>query len=149
MRANSHPRRTFLSASLLALAGGLPSGGISADAPNKKSVKSNEVKIEGVNPLESPASDVGYTPAILASGQRLLFISGQGPRDYDAPMETQFRQTFERIKAIVEQAGGTMRNLVILRAYFVHFGRDLPVYRKVRKEFLLKPYPASTAVGVT
>lgn len=42
-----------------------------------------------------------------------------------------------------------MRNLVILRAYFVHFSRDLPVYRKVRKEYLVKPYPASTAVGVT
>lgn len=42
-----------------------------------------------------------------------------------------------------------MANIVILRAYFVHFSRDLPVYRKVRKEFLVKPYPASTAVGVT
>jgi enamine deaminase RidA (YjgF/YER057c/UK114 family) len=50
---------------------------------------------------------------------------------------------------IVEQAGGSMKNLVILRAYFVHFARDLPIYRKVRKEYLVKPYPASTAVGVT
>ena len=64
-------------------------------------------------------------------------------------METQFRQTFERIKVILQQAGGTMANIVILRAYFAHFSRDLPVYRKVRKEYLLKPYPASTAVGVT
>ena len=92
---------------------------------------------------------MGYTPAILAEGQRLLFISGQGPRDYNADVETQFRQTFERIKLILEQAGGTMANIAILRAYFVHFSRDLPVYRKVRKEFLVKPYPASTAVGVT
>ena len=92
---------------------------------------------------------MGYTPGILAEGQRLVFISGQGPKDYRVDMETQFRQTFERIKLILEQAGGTMANIAILRAYFVHFSRDLPVYRKVRKDYLVKPYPASTAVGVT
>lgn len=107
------------------------------------------MKLTGLNPPDAPAADVGYTPGILAEGQRLVFISGQGPRDYKADMETQFRQTFERIQLILEQAGGTMRNLVILRAYFIHFSRDLPIYRKVRKEFLVKPYPASTAVGVT
>ena len=37
----------------------------------------------------------------------------------------------------------------MLRAYFVHLSRDLPAYRKVRKEFLTEPYPALTAVGVT
>ena len=92
---------------------------------------------------------MGYTPGILAEGQRLVFISGQGPRHYDADVETQLRQTFERIKVILEQAGGTMWNIVILRAYFVHFSRALPVYRKVCKEYLVQPYPASTAVGVT
>ena len=107
------------------------------------------LRIQGLNPPDAPAADVGYTPGILAEGQRLVFISGQGPRDYSADMETQFRQTFERINVILEQAGGAMRNIVILRAYFVHFSRDLPVYRKVRKEYLVRPYPASTAVGVT
>ena len=106
------------------------------------------MKLKGLNPPDAPAADVGYTPDILAEGQRLVFVSGQGPKDYNADMETQFRQTFERIKVILEQAGGTMANIAILRAYFVHFSRDLPVYRKVRKEFLVKPYPASTAVGV-
>lgn len=92
---------------------------------------------------------MGYTPGVFAEGQRLVFISGQGPRDYEADRETQFRQTFERIKVILEQAGGAMWNIVILRAQLVHFSRDLPVYRKVRKEHPVQPYPASTAVGVT
>jgi len=51
--------------------------------------------------------------------------------------ETQFRQTFERIKLILEHAGGSMRNIVMLRAYFVQFSPDLPVYRRVRKEYLV------------
>ncbi len=42
-----------------------------------------------------------------------------------------------------------MHNVLMLRSYFVQLSRDLPIYCKVRKEFLVKPYPASTAVGVT
>jgi enamine deaminase RidA (YjgF/YER057c/UK114 family) len=146
---NPHDRRTFLTATLLGVAGGVPSIASAADEPTSATASSRVAKIKGLNPHDAPAADVGYTPGILAEGQRLVFISGQGPRDYNADMETQFRQTFERIKVILEQAGGSMRNLVILRAYFVHFNRDLPVYRKVRKEYLFQPYPASTAVGVT
>ena len=36
-----------------------------------------------------------------------------------------------------------------MRSYFVNIQRDLASFRKVRREFLTKPYPASTAVGVT
>ena len=147
-KPKSPDRRAFLTTALLGVSAGIPAVGKAADQPELSSAGS-KFKIRGINPLDAPAADVGYTPGILAEGQRLLFISGQGPRDYDANMETQFRQTFERIKVILEQAGGSMKNIVILRAYFVHFARDLPIYRKVRKEYLVKPYPASTAVGVT
>ena len=40
-------------------------------------------------------------------------------------------------------------DVVMLRSYFVHLARDLPIYRKVRMDYLREPYPASTAVGVT
>ena len=148
-RSNSQDRRAFLSATVLGLAGGIPSIAKAAEDSKADPSRAKSARITGLNPPDAPAADVGYTPGILAEGQRLVFISGQGPRDYNADMETQFRQTFERIKVILQQAGGTMANIVILRAYFAHFSRDLPVYRKVRKEYLLKPYPASTAVGVT
>jgi enamine deaminase RidA (YjgF/YER057c/UK114 family) len=148
LQEDSPDRRKFLAAAFLGLAGGIPVVAKAADQ-GKAPAAGLDFKIRGLNPPDAPAADVGYTPGILAQGQRLVFISGQGPRDYDANMETQFRQTFERIKIILEQAGGSMRNLVILRAYFLHFSRDLPIYRKVRKEYLVQPYPASTAVGVT
>jgi len=145
----SHARRKFLATGLLGIAAGIPIIAKAAEDSKANTLRSQPAKIKGLNPPDAPAADVGYTPGILTEGQRLVFISGQGPRDYNADMETQFRQTFERIKVIIEQAGGTMANIAILRAYFVHFSRDLPVYRKVRKEYLVKPYPASTAVGVT
>jgi enamine deaminase RidA (YjgF/YER057c/UK114 family) len=145
-QSRSSGRRAFLSAALLGLCAPAVA---KADSQVNASTSGSKLRIQGLNPPDAPAADVGYTPGILAEGQRLVFISGQGPSDYNAPMEVQFRQTFERIKIILEQAGGSMRNLVILRAYFVRFSRDLAVYRKVRKEYLVKPYPASTAVGVT
>ena len=102
-----------------------------------------------LHPEGAPADDAGYTPGILAEGQKLIVVSGQGPEDLNADMETQMRQTFERIGMILRAAGASFENVVILRAYFVHFSRDLPIYRKVRKDYLSEPYPASTAIGVT
>src|SRR6516165_6331595 len=98
---NPHDRRTFLTATLLGVAGGVPSIASAADEPTSATASSRVAKIKGLNPHDAPAADVGYTPGILAEGQRLVFISGQGPRDYNADMETQFRQTFERIKVIL------------------------------------------------
>lgn len=103
----------------------------------------------GIFPDTVKAADVGYSPAILAKGDRMLFISGQGPKDYDADPETQIRQTFENLQTVLEAAGATWANVTLIRSFFVNMKRDLPLYRKVRKEFLVKPYPASTAVGTT
>jgi enamine deaminase RidA (YjgF/YER057c/UK114 family) len=79
----------------------------------------------------------------------LIFVSGQGPADLTADMETQMRQTFQRIGRVLAEAGASFENVVLVRSYFVNIQRDLPVYRKIRREFLVKPYPASTAVGIT
>jgi len=104
-------------------------------------------KRTALRPAGAPSADVGYSPAILAEGRRLLFISGQGPEDLDADMETQIRQTFDRIGLLLKEAGATFANVVIVRSYWVHMLRDLAAFRKVRKEYLVEPYPASTAVG--
>ena len=90
-----------------------------------------------------------YSPAVLAQGQQVLFISGQGPKNYEADIEIQIRETFEQIRSIVEAAGGAMGDITMIRVYFLDMSRDLEAFRKVRQEFLVEPYPAATAVGVT
>lgn len=107
------------------------------------------MKIEAIQPVSVATAAPFYSPAIRAEGSGLLFISGQGPRDLDADMQTQFRQTFEQIQTLVTAAGGTLSNVTMLRAYFLNLARDLETFRKVRQEFLVAPYPASTAVGVS
>jgi 2-iminobutanoate/2-iminopropanoate deaminase len=136
-------RRLFMTGTLSGFAAGTIAS-LSAESVEAGTGKS---ELKGLHPDGVPAADSGYTPGILASGQKMIFVSGQGPEDYKADMETQMRQTFERIGKVLEKAGASFENVVILRSYFVHLSRDLPAYRKVRKEFLKKPYPASTAVG--
>lgn len=105
------------------------------------------VKRSALHPEGAPSADSGYSPAIVAEGRRLLFISGQGPKDYEADMETQIRQAFDRIGLLLKEAGGSFANVVIVRSYWMHMLRDVAAFRKVRKEYLVEPYPASTAVG--
>ncbi len=106
-------------------------------------------QIQALQPGGAPAAAPGYSPGILASGGRIVVVSGQGPEDLSADMETQVRQTFDRIRLILEAAGGSLRDVVMLRVYFRNLARDLPAYRKVRQEYFSEPFPASTAVGVT
>jgi enamine deaminase RidA (YjgF/YER057c/UK114 family) len=135
----------MLRGAMLAAAGGLVLGQSTRgdDAPKTRA------KIEALHPEGAPAADASYSPAILADGQRLLFISGQGPEDVKADMETQIRQTFDRIGILLKAAGASFANVVMIRSYWVHIERDLPIFRKVRREYLQEPYPASTAVGTT
>jgi enamine deaminase RidA (YjgF/YER057c/UK114 family) len=107
------------------------------------------IRLQGLYPAGAPAAASGYSPGIRAEGQRVIFVSGQGPDDLKAGMEAQIRQTFDRIGLVLRAGGASFRDVVMVRAYFVHLARDLPVYRKVRKDYLSEPYPASTAVGVT
>jgi enamine deaminase RidA (YjgF/YER057c/UK114 family) len=138
-------RRDMLRGAMLAAAGGMAVGqSARADDPPKTTAK-----IEALHPEGAPAADASYSPAILAQGQRLLFISGQGPEDVKLDMETQIRQTFDRIDILLKAAGASFANVVIIRSYWVHIQRDLPIFRKVRREYLVEPYPASTAVGTT
>jgi enamine deaminase RidA (YjgF/YER057c/UK114 family) len=135
----------MLRGAMLAAAGGL----VLNHTAHAEDTPKTAAKIEALHPEGAPAADASYSPAILAQGQRLLFISGQGPEDVKADMEIQIRQTFERIGLLLKAAGASFANVVIIRSYWVHLTRDLPIFRKVRREYLVEPYPASTAVGTT
>ena len=96
----------------------------------------------------------GYSYVAEISRGKLVFISGQvaldsqgnlvGKDDYAA----QTRQVFENLKAAVEAAGGTLKDIVKLNYYCVDLSR-LPEIRAVRVSFLDKErLPVSTAVEV-
>ncbi len=100
-------------------------------------------------PAGLPPADLGYSQGFLADARKLVVLAGNGPDDLAADMETQMHQTFRRIERVLREAGATFDHVIFIRSYFVHLARDLPVFRKVRRQYLSRPYPASTVVGVT
>ena len=138
-------RRDVLRTAALAAAGGLLFDQIAkADDAPAASVKRQALYVEGAQ-----AADIGYSPAILAEGKKVLMISGQGPKDHTADIETQIRQTLDKIGLLLKSAGGSYANVIMVRHYWLHLQRDLPIFRKVRRDYFVEPYPASTGIGVS
>lgn len=84
----------------------------------------------------------------------LLFISGQVALDADGQLvgrgdiTAQAVQIFENIKALVEQAGGTMDDIVKLTIYLTDM-RDRPKLLEIRKKYFTSDFPTSTLVMVS
>ncbi len=60
----------------------------------------------------------------------------------------QARQAFKNMKALVEQAGGTMDDIVKLTIYITDI-RDADAVRRARSEFFKGDFPTATLVCVT
>ena len=138
-------RRDILRTATLAAAGGLLFDQF-ASAAESSTVT---VKRQALHPEGAPAADIGYSPAILAEGKKVLMISGQGPKDHKADMETQIRQTLDKIGLLLKSAGGSFANVIMVRHYWLRLQRDLPIFRKIRRDYFVEPYPASTGIGVS
>ncbi len=88
-----------------------------------------------VNPA-TLAEPRGYNHGILVSGGRLLFLAGQDASGADgrisAPgnLVAQYEQVLRNLKAVVEEAGGQMQDIVKLNL----FVRDRDDYRAHLKE---------------
>ena len=139
-------RRDFLGGAFLGMAGGSLAALSSTPAAAGAETRSKPERT-CLTPGGLPPADSGYSQGILAEAGRLVCVSGQGPDDLNADMETQLRQTLQNIGKVLEVAGASFEDIVFIRGYFVHLARDLPVYRKVRRDYLVKPYPASSCVG--
>jgi enamine deaminase RidA (YjgF/YER057c/UK114 family) len=93
------------------------------------------------------------SPATRATAGTLVHISGQVAQGIDGQtvgrgdIERQTTQVLENMKALVEQAGGTMADVARLVVYLT--ARDqLPTVMEVRRRYFREPFPATTAVIV-
>ena len=95
-----------------------------------------------------------FSQAIVAEARgRLVFISGMTARRADGSIagigdvEAQTRQVCENLKAAVEEAGGTLDDVVRVDVY-VRNMEHFDLIHKVRREYFKAPAPASTMVEV-
>jgi reactive intermediate/imine deaminase len=94
----------------------------------------------------------GYAHAIQID--KTLHISGQIPLDMDMnvvgknDMAAQTEQVYGNLKKVLEDAGGAMRNVVMLNIYCTDIERFDKQTRGLRKKYFGDYYPAITAVEV-
>ena len=94
-----------------------------------------------------------FSHATLTSGTRLLFITGQvaqGPDGKNVGKDDITQQTvqaFENLKALVEEAGGTLADVCRLRIYLTTRDHLAPV-KEVRRRYLKEPFPATTVIQI-
>jgi len=89
------------------------------------------VKKDAVNPTSVFRSlEHGFSQAVVASGGRTLYVSGQTAWDSQkrliggADLEEQARQAFTNLRSVVEVAGATLDDVVSLRIYVVDYSDD-------------------------
>ncbi len=94
----------------------------------------------------------GYAHAIQID--KTLYISGQIPLDMDMnvvgknDMVAQTEQVYGNLKRVLEDAGGSMKNIVMLNIYCTDVERFDKETRGMRKKYFGDYYPAVTAVEV-
>ncbi|MBE0488536.1 MAG: RidA family protein [Halomonas sp.] len=104
-----------------------------------------------INTDQAPAAIGPYSQAIKAGNT--VYLSGQIPLDpatmelVSEDFEAQARQVFTNLKAVCEEAAGSLGEIVKLNLYLVDLG-NFAVVNQVMEEVFEKPYPARAAVGV-
>mgnify|MGYP002776307085 CR=1 FL=1 len=96
-----------------------------------------------------PSEGFSQTVLVKTGNFKTLYISGQIGDGVD--LEAQTITTFQNLEKQLANCNATFKDVVKMNTYIVNFNPeiDLPIFRKVRKEFLgNENYPASTLVGV-
>ena len=99
----------------------------------------------------APAAIGTYSQAVRAGD--FVFLSGQIPLDPETmdvvggEFEARARQVFENLKAVAEEAGGTLNDAVKVTVFLTDLDNFATV-NSVMEEFFDAPYPARAAVEV-
>lgn len=104
------------------------------------------MKKEVVSTSKTPAvPGAPYSPAIRTG--HLLFVAGQVPDDVEADIRTQTRQVLVKIKALVEEAGTKMDDVVKTTVFLTDL-EDYDSMNEIYREFFRENPPARACVQV-
>jgi enamine deaminase RidA (YjgF/YER057c/UK114 family) len=112
--------------------------------------------IQPVNP-PSLMPPRGFSHAMKAQGNTVLYIAGQvaadsaGTIQHRGDLVGQFELTLSNIKTVVEEAGGTLANIVKLNIYVLDVDDYLSKLKplgEVYRKYFGKHYPAMTLAEV-
>jgi 2-iminobutanoate/2-iminopropanoate deaminase len=106
---------------------------------------------KSVSTTKAPGAIGPYSQAIIAGN--LLFASGQLPinpetgKMPEGSIESRARQVFENLRAIVEEAGGSLNDVVKTTVFLTNL-QDFKEMNEVYATYFSAPFPARSAVQV-
>ena len=97
--------------------------------------------------------DRSYSPAVKVTGGTTVYLAGVGATTDDAgrslagDFEGQTRATFERVRANLERACGTLDDIVTMTVFIkdMQYGTR---FTQIRKEFFSRGFPCSALIGI-
>lgn len=104
-----------------------------------------------ISTQNAPAAIGPYSQAIEVNG--FVYASGQLPIDPatgsfpEGGVKEQTRQSLLNVKAILEEAGLALSNVVKTTAYLADMG-DFAAMNEVYSQFFAQPFPARSAIAV-
>jgi enamine deaminase RidA (YjgF/YER057c/UK114 family) len=108
-----------------------------------------------INPNDLPTPQT-YTQVVVATGSKLVFISGQEPEDIHGnlvgrgDLAAQARQVYANLGRALAAAGAGPQHVTRITIYLVNYERDecLPVIEEARKALFGAHKPADVVLGV-
>ncbi|MHA1971613.1 MAG: RidA family protein [Candidatus Hodarchaeales archaeon] len=88
-----------------------------------------------------------YSPGIVSSGSKMIFVSGQLAADLTADIRTQTKQIMDKIQKILSEAGASMNDIVKTTIFLTDMGNFSTVNEEYAKYFQKDP-PARATVQV-
>ena len=111
--------------------------------------------LEYINPNDLPTPQT-YTQVVVATGSKLVFISGQEPEDIHGnlvghgDLAAQARQVYANLGRALAAAGAGPQHVTRITIYLVNYNRDecLPIIEEARKALFGAHKPADVVLGV-
>lgn len=105
-----------------------------------------------VTTANAPAAIGPYSQGIVSTESRTIYVSGQLPINPETgtmpeDVAAQTRQSLQNLKAILEEAGSTMSDVLKTTVYL----KDMNTFGKMNEvyaEFFTEPFPARAAIEV-
>ncbi|MFC3339044.1 Rid family detoxifying hydrolase [Paracandidimonas soli] len=101
----------------------------------------------------APAAVGPYSQAIVAPQGRTVYLSGQIGLEPETGelvsenFEAQVRQAFSNMKAVIEEAGGTLESIVKLTLFLTDLSKFASA-NAIMADLIPQPFPSRSTVGV-
>jgi enamine deaminase RidA (YjgF/YER057c/UK114 family) len=111
--------------------------------------------LECINPNDLPVPEM-YTQVVIATGSKLVFVSGQQPEDIHGKLvglgdfATQARLAFGNLGRALAAAGARPEEVCKITIYVVGYNRDehVPIIEEAQMALFGGHKPANVVVGV-